>query len=127
MIDKDSKTENAFNFALNYWPSFVDYHQNHNSGAYDFRPIDNLFSSLPYSQLKNALFYQGEFMSKIVMYFENQKSRSKEVNEKATVHVTLDQDLKVAKFDVELDSIPGGFLDGWEITPTFDAIDFNNN
>lgn len=46
---------------------------------------------------------------------------------KATVHVTLDQDLQVAKFDVELDSIPGEILDGFEITPTFDAKDFDNN
>jgi hypothetical protein len=40
---------------------------------------------------------------------------------------TCDQDFQVSKFDVELDSIPGANLDGFEITPTFDALDFENN
>jgi hypothetical protein len=66
-------------------------------------------------------------MQKMVFYFENKKSRSGEVYEKATVHVTVDQDFQVTKFDVELDSIPGEYLDGYEITPTFDAINFDNN
>lgn len=66
-------------------------------------------------------------MQKMVFYFENTKSRTGEVNEKATVHVTLDQDFHVTKFDVELDSIPGENLDGYEITPTFDAMNFDNN
>ena len=66
-------------------------------------------------------------MQKMVFYFENTKSRTGEVNEKATVHVTLDQDFSVTKFDVELDSIPGENLDGYEITPTFDAMNFDNN
>lgn len=69
-------------------------------------------------------------MSKMIMYFEKQDMRTKEVSEKATIHITLDQDFKYVKFDVDLDSIPGGDLDnldGYEITPTFDAIDFDNN
>lgn len=35
------------------------------------------------------------------------------------VHVTLDQDLKVVKFDVDLDSIPGDLLDGYEVVAEF--------
>jgi hypothetical protein len=98
-----------------------------NSGAYVFRTIDNLFESLPYSQLKNAFLYKGSFMSKMLINFEKQDVRTKEVSEKATVHITLDQDFKVAKFDVDLDSIPGEFLDGYEVTAVFDAVDFDNN
>jgi hypothetical protein len=127
IIDKHSESENKFNFALNYWPSFVDVNGAMNSGAYVFRTIDNLFATLPYSQLKNAFLYKGTFMSKMIMNFEKQDMRTKEVSEKATVHITLDQDFKVAKFDVDLDSIPGEFLDGYEVTATFDAIDFDNN
>jgi len=127
VIDKSSNSENKFNFALNFWPSFVNVNGAPNSGAYDFRPIDNLFANLPYSQLKNAFIYHGEYMSKIIMYFEKQDMRTQDVSEKATVHVTLDQDFKYVKFDVDLDSIPGDGLDGYEITPTFDAIDFDNN
>jgi hypothetical protein len=57
VTDKKQNTEEQFNFNLNYWPSFVDYHQSHDSGAYDFRPLDHMFSTIPYSKLKNAFFY----------------------------------------------------------------------
>jgi hypothetical protein len=46
---------------------------------------------------------------------------------KARVDVTLDQDLKVAKFDVDLDSLPTVYLDGYEVVPTFTALNFDNN
>jgi hypothetical protein len=82
---------------------------------------------LPYSEIKNAFFYKGAHSSKIVVYFEKQDWRTKEVSEKATVHITLDNDYRVAKFDVELDSIPGEYLDGYEVVSTFDAVDFDNN
>jgi lysosomal alpha-mannosidase len=35
--------------------------------------------------------------------------------------------LNVAKFDVNLDSIPGEFLNGYEIVAEFEAHDFDNN
>jgi hypothetical protein len=63
----------------------------------------------------------------MVFYFENTKKRTGEVCQKALVHVTLDQDYQVSKFDVELDSIPGENLDGFEIAPTFDAVNFDND
>ena len=43
------------------------------------------------------------------------------------VDVSLDQDLKVAKFDVDLDSLPTVYLDGYEVVPTFTAKNFDNN
>ena len=46
---------------------------------------------------------------------------------KARVDVTLDQDLKVAKFDVDLDSLPTVYLNGFEVVPTFTALNFDNN
>lgn len=66
-------------------------------------------------------------MQKMVFYFENTRKRTKEIYEKATVHVTLDQDFHVSRFDVELDSIPGSGVDGFELTPTFDALNLDNN
>jgi hypothetical protein len=77
--------------------------------------------------LKNDYFYKGAIMQKMLFSFENVNRRTGEIYEKALVHVTLDQDFQVSKFDVELDSIPGANLDGFEITPTFDALDFENN
>lgn len=127
LTDKKTDSEEQFSFGLNYWPAYVDYHQSHNSGAYDFRPLDHMFANIPYSQLKNAFFYKGLNMQKMVFYFENNRKRTKEVYEKATVHVTLDQDFHVSRFDVELDSIPGSGVDGFELTPTFDALNLDNN
>jgi len=38
-----------FDFGLRFWPSYIAYMNNQASGAYDFRPIDHLFYSFPYS------------------------------------------------------------------------------
>lgn len=65
-------------------------------------------------------------MSKMIFNFEKVKRRTQEVEQKAVVHVTLDQDLNVAKFDVNLDSIPGELLDGVEFVAQFEAHDFDN-
>ena len=42
------------------------------------------------NQFTITAFYKGEYNSKIVIYFEEQDMRSKEISQKATVHVTLD-------------------------------------
>lgn len=49
----------SFEFGLKYWPSHCNYTRYQNSGAYDFRPIDNLFSPLPYSELTDSVIYVG--------------------------------------------------------------------
>jgi hypothetical protein len=46
---------------------------------------------------------------------------------KARVDVSLDQDLQVVKFDVDLDSLPTVRLNGYEVVPTFTALNFDNN
>lgn len=46
---------------------------------------------------------------------------------KARVDVTLDKDLKVTKFDVDMDSLPTVRLNGYETVPKFTAINFDNN
>jgi hypothetical protein len=63
-------------------------------------------------------------MSKMVFYFEKVKRRTQEIEQRAVVYVTLDQDLGVAKFDVQLDSIPGELVDGYEVVAEFEAHDF---
>ena len=62
-----------------------------------------------------------------MFYFERAKKKTGDITEKATVHITLDQDFKFTKIDVELDSAPGFGVDGYEITPSFDALNFDNN
>jgi lysosomal alpha-mannosidase len=47
---------------------------------------------------------------------------------KAIVHVTIDHDFgNVIQFDVDLDSMPTPYTDGYEFVATFDAVDFDNN
>ena len=115
---------------MRYWPSYCNNSptgNGHNSGAYDFRPIDYLFESLTYSELTDAKIYQGKFMSKMIFYFQKFDKKSGEMGMKAIVHVTVDQDLDVIKFDVDLDSLPTVRLNGYEVVPTFTALNFSNN
>lgn len=59
-------------------------------------------------------------------YFEKHLE-SEDTYEKVNVHVTLDSDTNMAKFDVDMDSIPGSKLDGYEVIVDFTIQDFNNN
>ena len=45
----------------------------------------------------------------------------------ARVDLSLDQDLKVVKIYVDLNSIPTIRLNGYEVVPTFTALNFDNN
>jgi hypothetical protein len=114
---------------MRYWPSYCNQWNGngHNSGAYDFRPIDNLFESLAYSELKEAKIQKGSFISKMTFYFEKLDRKTKQMAMKAIVHVTVDQDLDVIRFDLDLNSLPTLLLDGYEFVATFDAKDFNNH
>lgn len=55
----------------------------------------------------------------MIFTFAKLERRTQELEQKAMVFVTLDQDLKVAKFNVDLDSIPGANLDGFEVVAQF--------
>jgi hypothetical protein len=130
ILDKEFNSENVFEFLMRYWPSYCNNSPSgngHNSGAYDFRPIDYLFESLTYSELTEAKIQKGSFMSKMIFYFEKFDKKSQSIGMKAIVHVTVDQDLDVIKFDVDLNSLPKLYTDGYEFVATFDAKDFNNN
>jgi len=52
-------------------------------------------------------------------YFSKINARTKESEQKCIVHVTIDRDLKVVKFDVDIDSLPSIDLDGWEVIAKF--------
>ena len=60
-------------------------------------------------------------------YFEKQDKKSKDMYMKARVDITIDKELKVIKFDVDLDSLPTVRLNGYEVVPTFTALNFDNN
>jgi hypothetical protein len=88
--------------------------------------MDNLFESLPYSELTEAYIQKGSFMTKMTFYFEKLNKKTKEMHMKAIVHVTVDQDLEVIKFDLDLNSLPTPHTDGYEFVATFDAKEFSN-
>lgn len=72
----DEYTAHTFSYGLKYWPSHCNYTRYQNSGAYDFRPMDNLFSPLPYSKLIDAVFYYGNNTSKMIFTFGKLNRRS---------------------------------------------------
>lgn len=43
------------------------------------------------------------------------------------VHVSIDQDLQVIKFVVDMDSLPEVDVDGYEVVSEFSVRDFHNN
>jgi len=47
--------------------------------------------------------------------------------ELARVHVSIDQDLQVLKFDVDLESLPPVVYDGYEVIANFHVENFDNN
>lgn len=59
-------------------------------------------------------------------YFEKALA-AEDTNERAYVHVSLDADTQMVKFDVDLDSIPGSKLDGFEVIADFTVENFHNN
>ena len=59
------------------------------------------------------------------MYFSLKNYKTQIEEQKVLVHVTLDHDLHVAKFDVDLDSLPNIYLDGYEVVTQFTASDFD--
>ena len=66
-------------------------------------------------------------MSKMTLYFEKIDKKTKEMGMKAIIHIIVDQDLDVIKFDLDLNSLPKMYTKGYEFVATFGALDFNNN
>jgi hypothetical protein len=128
LFDKRHNTTEALDFGLRYWPSYVKYGQeSSNSGAYAFRQIDNLYYPLPYSTFKEAWVAKGDMVSKFTLYFERANRKTGEAEMEAIVHITIDLDLNILKFDVDLNSIPTPYLDGYEVVAMFHAHNFDNN
>ena len=66
-------------------------------------------------------------MSKMTFYFEKIDKKTKEMGMKAIIHIIVDQDLDVIKFDLDLNSLPKMYTKGYEFVATFGALNFNNN
>ena len=66
-------------------------------------------------------------MDKLVIYFSTEDPDTEKPSMEAIVHVILDQDLDVIKFDVDLHSLPEIYLDGYEVVAQFHTPDVDNN
>lgn len=60
-------------------------------------------------------------------YFAKMNARTNQSEQRCIVHITIDRDLKIIKFDVDLDSLPSIELDGWEVITKFKIRNFDNN
>jgi len=71
----------------------------------------------------------GSPLDTMTFYFTDEMSRFDHLNahENVIVHVSIDPDLQVLKFDVDLDSLPPIRLDGYEVIVDFTLENFNNN
>lgn len=63
----------------------------------------------------------------MTFYFSKINALTNKTEQRCIVHVTIDKDLKVVKFNVDLDSLPSIDLDGWEVIAKFNIRDFDNN
>jgi len=118
LTDLKTNSSQLFDFGLKYWPSYINYRNQH-SGPYIFRPIDNLFYPFTYSELKNATISKGDVMSQIVLNYSKLDKRTGKPHMNAIVHIQLDADLAVVKFDVDLNSLPEIYLHGYEVVVSF--------
>jgi hypothetical protein len=60
-------------------------------------------------------------------YFAADNEKTQQQFEMARVHVSIDSDTQVLKFDVDLESLPPCIYDGYEVIANFQVENFDNN
>lgn len=127
LSDGESSTD-SFSFSLNWWDSNINYYDQwfdiQNSGDYIFRPKIGTFEPNVYSRYSHGKKHGDQQMS---LYFEKVNNMTNEVEMRAIVHVTFDEELSAIKFDVDLDSLPGLTTHGYEVIAKWKVDNFDNN
>jgi hypothetical protein len=124
--DQINEGSETLYFNLKWWASFIDYYGwdgQQNSGDYIFRPETGEFSSKVYSEFDHATI-SGNQMD---FYFQKLNQNTQEIEMRAIVHVTIDDELNTVKFEVDLDGLPPIIYNGWEVVAEFQAKNFYNN
>lgn len=129
LTDKKTGVEEKLDFSIKYWASFVQYLPNghQNSGDYIFRPIKGEFEPLTYSKYVEGTISKGETKEQMDFFFAADNKHTEQQFELARVHVSIDKDLHVLKFDVDLESLPPAIYDGYEVIANFHVENFDNN
>ena len=126
-------------FSLGNWRSWKAYNEwtegnGQPSGDYIFRPATGQYEPDTYSNYSNVACYMNNSSPYDMMsfYFRDQNHGNDHLSEKyatenVIVHVSIDADLKVLRFDVDMDSLPPIRLDGYEVIVDFTLENFDNN
>lgn len=126
MIDKKTKDVETIEFSLGWWSSFINYAAwadgVQNSGDYIFRPLTGQYDPYVYTNFKSGTVSTGENGAVMTLYFQKEDSEEDlkaEEQRNVMVQVQIDPELSVLRFDVNLDSLPPLFMDGYELVVKF--------
>ena len=122
LSDLETGQTEVFDFSLRFYRSFWESSaHDQRSGAYVFRPYyhETYWSDEfgqeqdplnNYSKFQSARYFKGGPGSKtppqMDFYFEKLDADSGDPYERAIIHVSIDPDYPVLRFDVDLDSLP---------------------
>lgn len=106
---------------MRYWDSHNDQGGEQNSGAYIFRTKDGEFSPNVYSKFKHGIITTHKLGSLMTFYFEDQGEGI------VIVHASIDPDLDLVKFTVDLAGLPCVEEGGIEMIVDFKVEGFDNN
>jgi hypothetical protein len=137
-INKESNLTETVTVELQNWDSFIDKDwfqkadgewglvnpENQNSGDYIFRPWDKQYEPRSYSKYLNGTISTAQPGQLMSFYFNSGDAINPEM---ATLLVSIDADLGVLKFDLDLDSLPPIDSNGTEVIVNFKVTSFNNN
>ena len=82
---------------------------------------------MTYSKYVKGTVSKGETKEQMDFFFAADNEVTQQEFELARVHVSIDQDLQVLKFDVDLESLPPVVYDGYEVIANFHVENFDNN
>jgi hypothetical protein len=70
---------------------------------------------------------KGHFADKLVLFFGSTDEDTGSIEQQIILHVTLDPELSVIKFDVDLHSLPEVYLNGYEVVAIWSSPDIKND
>jgi lysosomal alpha-mannosidase len=119
LTDKVANQTNVVGFSLRWWSSFQS-HDIQPSGAYIFRPKENVFDSYLYSNLDELKTHVCEAKQQFVIWFKGTEEKYNHQQQgDAAVRISMIDNLPVMQFDVELFGIPQNSKVQQEVTVNF--------
>ena len=118
-LNKATNQSENMTFSLRYWQSYMK-DGDQKSGDYIFRPLDKQYEPYVYSKFERATFKNGELAQQFSFFFLDTKyDFTDDSSSRAIVHASLDSELPLIRFDVDLGSLPDDPNTGYEVTANF--------